>query len=153
MTKGERIAEQALLWVGTPFQMQQACRGAGCDCLGLIVGVVRELNLPEAQSPFARIADYQRVDSELLLRGLGETLDLVAVRREHHAIGIPEVGDLLLIDLKDEHGRMKPMHLAIHAGGNRMIHTLYYPGHAQVQRDLIGSAWWRRVDSIWRWRE
>lgn len=29
-------------WIGTPYRHQQAVRGAGCDCLGLIRGVWAE---------------------------------------------------------------------------------------------------------------
>lgn len=152
---GARVVARAMDWVDTPFEPQQSCRGAGCDCKGLIVGVARECGLPAAHSPFALINDYQRVDSGLLRRGLEATMDLVAQRRPGLFLGDADAlpGDLLLIDLKDERGRMKPQHLAIYARENRMIHTLFYPGLQQVRCDRIGSAWWSRVGSIWRWRD
>lgn len=151
---GAAVVAEAMRWIDTPFEPQQACRGAGCDCKGLIVGVARELDLPAARSSFAAIADYQLVDSALLVRGLEETMDRVARREPGQFLADADAlpGDLLLIDLKDQWGRMKPQHMAIYARENRMIHTLFYAGLQKVRCDRIGSAWWRRVDSIWRWR-
>lgn len=40
-TRGARLAvvAEARTWLGTKFADNQRCKGAGCDCLGLIVGV------------------------------------------------------------------------------------------------------------------
>lgn len=154
LTLGDQVVAEARRWINTPFEPQQSCRGTGCDCKGLIVGVARALDLPAARSRFAAIVDYQRVDIALLRQGLEATFDLIAQRRPGQSLGDANAmtGDLLLVDLADAHGRMKPQHLAIYAGNGRMIHTLYYPGLQLVREVPIGSAWWRRVDSIWRWR-
>ena len=37
----DRLVSEARLWLGTPYVHQMACRGAGCDCLGLVRGVWR----------------------------------------------------------------------------------------------------------------
>jgi len=34
-------------WIGTPYHDQQSLRGVGCDCLGLLRGLWRELVGPE----------------------------------------------------------------------------------------------------------
>ena len=39
----DRIVGIARSWIGTPYRHQSACKGAGCDCLGLIRGLWREL--------------------------------------------------------------------------------------------------------------
>ena len=43
------VVEMARTWIGTPYVHQTARRGAGCDCLGLVLGVWREVkgDLPE----------------------------------------------------------------------------------------------------------
>jgi cell wall-associated NlpC family hydrolase len=41
----ETLVKQARSWVGTPFKYQGRLKQVGCDCLGLIVGIARELNL------------------------------------------------------------------------------------------------------------
>ena len=38
-------------WIGTPYVHQASLKGAGCDCLGLLRGVVRELRGEEPESP------------------------------------------------------------------------------------------------------
>ncbi len=38
-----RVVEEARAWIGTPYRHQAATKGAGCDCLGLLRGVWREL--------------------------------------------------------------------------------------------------------------
>lgn len=40
---GAEIVACARGWIGTPFRHQAAVRGAGCDCLGLVRGVWREM--------------------------------------------------------------------------------------------------------------
>ena len=40
---GERVVELARSWIGTPYVHQASVRGVGCDCLGLLRGVWREL--------------------------------------------------------------------------------------------------------------
>lgn len=137
---GAAIVAEARAWIDTPFQGQQACKGAGCDCKGLIVGVARELGLPEAQSRWAQIADYRQADSALLIEGLAATMDPVADRTPIRP------GDLLLILLQG-----KPQHLAIYSGQNKMIHTLW-SGPARVRETPMCGLHWDAVHSIWRWR-
>src|SRR3712207_3786304 len=50
MTGREEIVAAARGWIGTPYRHQGALRGVGCDCLGLLVGVWRELT-GEAPGP------------------------------------------------------------------------------------------------------
>ncbi len=39
-----RIVAVARAWIGTPYLHQASTKGAGCDCLGLIRGVWREVH-------------------------------------------------------------------------------------------------------------
>lgn len=49
------IVTEARTWIGTPYQHQASLKGVGCDCLGLVRGVWRELigEEPERASPYA----------------------------------------------------------------------------------------------------
>jgi NlpC/P60 family putative phage cell wall peptidase len=49
------IVEAARGWIGTPYQHQASVKGAGCDCLGLLRGVWRELHgaEPETAPPYS----------------------------------------------------------------------------------------------------
>lgn len=40
---GTRAVREARRWIGTPYLHQASVRGAGCDCLGLLRGVWREI--------------------------------------------------------------------------------------------------------------
>lgn len=39
------LIEEARTWLGTPFRHQGRIRGVGCDCLGLLIGVAKALDL------------------------------------------------------------------------------------------------------------
>lgn len=47
MTAAASLADQVVAsardWIGTPYQHQMSCKGAGSDCLGLVRGVWREV--------------------------------------------------------------------------------------------------------------
>ncbi|SNY92807.1 putative phage cell wall peptidase, NlpC/P60 family [Cohaesibacter sp. ES.047] len=50
----QRVIDEALSWTGTPYTHQASCKGAGCDCLGLIRGVYRAFWLePETPPPYS----------------------------------------------------------------------------------------------------
>jgi NlpC/P60 family putative phage cell wall peptidase len=56
MTTREHIVAAARSWLGTPYRHQASVRGVGCDCLGLIRGLWRELvgDEPEAMPAYTR---------------------------------------------------------------------------------------------------
>lgn len=49
-----RVVAAARGWIGTPYRHQASRRGVGCDCLGLVRGVWREIygQEPEAPGPY-----------------------------------------------------------------------------------------------------
>lgn len=55
-TDPNAIVAAARGWIGTPYQHQASLKGVGCDCLGLLRGIWRELcgAEPEAVPPYAR---------------------------------------------------------------------------------------------------
>lgn len=50
-----RIVDIARTWIGTPYVHQASLKGVGCDCLGLLRGVWRELwgEEPEETPPYS----------------------------------------------------------------------------------------------------
>ena len=59
------VVAAARAWLGTPFQHQARVKGVGVDCIGLVIGVARELGLV---SPDFDIDAYPRVpDGKTLL--------------------------------------------------------------------------------------
>ena len=66
-----RIVAAARSWIGTPYLHQASLKGVGCDCLGLVRGVWREVigdepEAPGAYSPAWAEADGGGVGRDLL---------------------------------------------------------------------------------------
>lgn len=133
----QRIIDAARGWIGTPYQHQACCRGAGCDCLGLIRGVWRELygEEPESAPPYSM--DWGEADGGELLRD--------AARRHLQEIAISErlPGDVLLFrPLR----RAPARHAGILSAPGYIIHAC--SGHA-VREEPLG-AWERRIAHAFR---
>ena len=100
MLTRDAIAAAARGWVGTPYHHQASCKGVGCDCLGLIRGLWRELCGPEPESLPAYTRDWgDATGSETLLaaalRHLGGLINALAAWA---------VGDQSLISLAHAFG-------------------------------------------------
>ena len=133
-----QVVQIARTWLGTPYRHQGATRHAGCDCLGLIRGVWRELYGSEPQTPPPYRPDWaETLPGEPMLAAARRWL----VERE---VATAAPGDVLLF-------RMSPAaavkHCAIlaavptaHDPHPRMIHA--YWGRAVVESWL--GPWWRR---------
>ena len=55
MTSSQAVVARTRAWIGTPYRHQASLIGIGCDCLGLVRGVWREVlgPEPEAAPPYA----------------------------------------------------------------------------------------------------
>ena len=96
---GERIVAVAETWIGTPYRHQGATRGIGCDCIGLIRGIWRELygEEPEPVGPYAPDWAERGGEDRLLEAGIrlfGPALGggQVPAGVEHDEVGLPEIG-------------------------------------------------------------
>lgn len=63
------IVEAARAWIGTPYVHQASCRGLGCDCLGLVRGVWRDLHgtEPSPVPPYTQDWNEPQQSERLLL--------------------------------------------------------------------------------------
>jgi NlpC/P60 family putative phage cell wall peptidase len=90
-------------WIGTPYVHQASLKGVGCDCLGLLRGIWRDLygKEPEETPPYSR--DWAEATG-------AETL-YMALNRHAREINPPEIapGDVALF-------RMLPRGPAKHCG-------------------------------------
>jgi NlpC/P60 family putative phage cell wall peptidase len=130
MRRAEIVAA-ARGWLGTPYRHQASLKGAGCDCLGLVRGVWREVIGPEPEAPPPYTPDW----AEALGR---ETLLEAARRRLDETIpGAARAGDVLIFRM----GMGVPAkHCAILSNDGRIIHA--YWGRAVVETRL--TEWWAR---------
>ena len=133
-TRRARIVALARGWIGTPYAHQASCRGAGADCLGLVVGVWRDLrNAPPPTLP-AYSPDWGETGpGEPLLQALHDHLA--------PATGAMMPGQVLVMRMRA--GRMaKHLGILTHAGdAPRFVHA--YQAHGTVESPL--GPWARRV--------
>ncbi|MGX1741113.1 NlpC/P60 family protein [Bosea sp. NPDC055353] len=130
MTRDE-IVDAARLWLGTPYHHQASLRGVGCDCLGLVRGIWRDLCGDEPETP----PPYSPSWAESLRQ---ETLALAA-ERHLQPLTLADVrrGDVLLFRWREH---LPAKHCAILAGPGRIIHA--HDGAAVAE--VAFTPWWRR---------
>jgi NlpC/P60 family putative phage cell wall peptidase len=137
-----RIVATARDWIGTPYHHQASVKGAGCDCLGLIRGVWRELQGPEPEElpPYTR--DWGDVTgSEPLLAAARRYLVPVAVAEA-------QAGDVIVFRMQA--GVAK--HAGILTSGSLKTRAPVAPNEARFlhAQEGIGvaevplSRWWQR---------
>ncbi len=127
----ERIVASARSWIGTPYRHQASLKGVGCDCLGLVRGVWRDVvgEEPERVPPYA--PDWAEAAGK-------ETLAEAAAR---HLLPIPcraiAPGDVVLFRWRTH---LPAKHAAIIASESTMVHA--HDGAAVAEVAL--APWWRR---------
>ncbi|MBO0904927.1 NlpC/P60 family protein [Jiella sonneratiae] len=141
----DRTRETALAaargWLGTPYRHQGSARGIGCDCLGLLRGVWRELYGIEPEAPGAYAETWS-------LRAGPDRL-LCAAERHLRPIeaSAARPGDVLLFRWR----RGAPAtHCAVIDEGGRIIHA--YQGAAVVSTALP-RGWQGRIAGAFRFPE
>lgn len=136
-SKRERVVAAARDWLGTPYRHQASCKGVGCDCLGLIRGVWREVLGPEPERAPAYTPDWAEATGEERLLGAAHRL-MNRVRDEN-----AQRGDILLFRMI-ERGPAKHVGILVSdtLAEGRLIHA--YSGHGVCETRLTGS-WHRRL--------
>ncbi len=131
--QSERIISAARRWIGTPYHDQASVRGVGCDCLGLIRGVWREVigDEPTNIPPYTR--DWGEAgDVEVLAEGARKWLQPVPLE-------CIKPGCILLF-------RMKDIAIAKHCGilsnASHFIHAYERVGVIEQQ---LTKTWMRRL--------
>jgi NlpC/P60 family putative phage cell wall peptidase len=130
LTRAQIIAE-ARSWIGTPYRHQASLKGVGCDCLGLVRGVWRELigAEPERAPPYA--PDWAEASGD-------ESLAQAATR---HLIAVPidsfAPADVVLFRWRTH---LPAKHAAIVTAPDLMVHA--HDGAAVAEVAL--APWWRR---------
>lgn len=135
----QAVVAEARTWVGTKYQHQQMCKGAGVDC-GMLVGgtaigagVITHEFWAERFAPFQ---GYARMPSNGMLERVCRSF------MDEKPIADMQPADVLMMRFKSE-----PHHLAIVAdhpqGGLSIIHAL--AGAGEVVEHALDDKWRRRV--------
>lgn len=125
-----QVTDIARTWIGTPFHHQARLKGVGVDCIGLIIGVARELGVV---APDFDIPAYPRIpDGTTLL----EMADLHMTRVDDADM---QEGDVIVIKF-----RKYPQHFGIvgqHVnGGWSIIHSDALEGRVLEVRLMFSTA-------------
>ncbi len=134
-----RLAEG---WIGTPYRHQASLKGVGCDCLGLIRGIWRELYGQEPEHPPPYASDWAE-------RGGGDRLMEAALRHFGPPLPLVEArpGDVVLFRWRPQ---LAAKHAGILSGERQFIHA--YEQAAVVTSPLVPS-WRRRISGVFRFPE
>ncbi len=145
-----RIVRAARGWLGTPYHDQASVKGVGCDCLGLIRGVWREVVGPEPMPvpPYSR--DWGEAGPQEVL------VEAARAAMIELPIEAARTGDVVLF-------RMRQGAIAKHAGilssrrdhgGHSRRNTCSYFIHAYERTGVIEEplteAWARRIAFAFR---
>jgi NlpC/P60 family putative phage cell wall peptidase len=127
------IVEAARRWIGTPYLHQASLLHVGCDCLGLVRGVWREVigEEPEAAPPYT--PDWAEAF------GLETLLD--AANRHFTPASVESYGpgDILAFRFREH---LPAKHLGVATSATHMIHA---HGGVRVTEVAIGSHWRKRL--------
>jgi NlpC/P60 family putative phage cell wall peptidase len=135
------VALAALDWIGTPYLHQQSKRQLGCDCLGLVRGVWRDVVGAEPVSAPAYARDADEVE------GAGK---LAAVLAEWFIpIEAPVDGAVLLFRW---HRTLPPKHLGIvlKVGNDGLVEFAHAQNEIGVCRGRLDRFWQKRLVSVFR---
>jgi len=127
----QQIIVAARGWLGTPYRHQSAQKHAGCDCLGLIVGVWRELygSLAIELPPYS--SNWRDRSHALALNSLANKhLDCVQTQPLSK-------GNIVLLHMRSG---LPAKHCAIISDDDHFIHSQERIGVVEVPL----STWWRR---------
>ncbi|MDE2363136.1 MAG: C40 family peptidase [Hyphomicrobiales bacterium] len=128
----DQIVCAARGWIGTPYRHQASLKGVGCDCIGLVRGLWRELIGPEPEPMQPYTPDWAEASGVESLIALGE---------RHFVAADPAAfapGDLLVFRFRDN---SVAKHVGVASDATHMIHA---QDGARVAEVPIG-AWRRRI--------
>jgi len=142
-TAPARIVKSARRWIGTPYHDQASVRGVGCDCLGLLRGVWRDVVGPEPMPapPYSR--DWGETGPVEVLaeaaRAAMQELDVSDAR----------TGDVILFRMR---AGAIAKHVGILSGRPRSArsHFIHAYERTGVIEEYLTPAWQRRIAFAFR---
>ena len=140
-TTPARIVKATRRWIGTPYHDQASVRGVGCDCLGLLRGVWRDVVGPEPMPvpPYSR--DWGEAGPVEVLaeaaRAAMQELDVAEAR----------TGDVILFRMR---AGAIAKHVGILSGRSARSHFIHAYERSGVIEEHLTPAWQRRIAFAFR---
>lgn len=124
-----KIVSTARSYIGTPYR-HQGRSIAGMDCIGLVIRVGEDCGYQINHEKYV----YEQIPNPIVLwAGMNSNFKPQKVIRE---------GDILVFRIYKE-----PQHMALYAGGNRMIHA--YENISKVSEHNFTPAWQKRLLAVY----
>jgi NlpC/P60 family putative phage cell wall peptidase len=133
------IVDLAKQWLGTPYRHQGATKDVGCDCLGLVRGIWRELYGAEPEKVEPYTLDWAEAGGEEKL--------LRAASRHFQAAQQLSLGCLIAFRWRTD---LPAKHLGIYVGNHRFIHA--YERKSVVASPLVPQ-WRKRIAGVFDFPE
>lgn len=130
-TDQARIVAAAREWIGTPYHHQASLKGVGCDCLGLVRGIWRQIYGAEPQAVPAYSPDWGEAGTVETLLNAGRA------HFEEVPLETAEQGHVICFRVR---ATAIAKHLGILSGEGRMIHAQEGVGVVEV----LYAGWWQR---------
>ncbi|MFZ1812901.1 MAG: NlpC/P60 family protein [Rhizobiaceae bacterium] len=141
VTLAECLVAEARTWLGTPYRHQASVKGMGCDCLGLLRGVWRNVLGFEPVSVPAYTTDWGSAEaSETILEGARRILDPVMT-------GVPRAGDVIVFRWR---ANAVARHMGLASGPSSFIHAWEKAG---VVEAALVPQWRNRIAGLFSVRE
>jgi NlpC/P60 family putative phage cell wall peptidase len=140
-TTPARVVKATRRWIDTPYHDQASVRGVGCDCLGLLRGVWRDVVGPEPipVPPYSR--DWGETGPVEVLaeaaRAAMQELDVAEAR----------AGDIILFRMR---AGAIAKHVGILSSKTTFVHAYERTG---VIEEHLTPAWQRRIAFVFRFPE
>ncbi len=130
------VVEAARGWIGTPYLHQASLKGVGCDCLGLVRGVWRDVLGEEPQDVPPYTADWAEAAGR-------ETLaDAAFCHLRPVALEDAGAGDVLLFRWRSH---VPAKHCAILTGAfTARASTIIHAHEGCAVSEVALTGWWRR---------
>ncbi|HXJ01300.1 MAG TPA: hypothetical protein VNH44_08745 [Micropepsaceae bacterium] len=128
-------------WIGTPYVHQASLKGLGCDCLGLLRGVWRELMGDEPETPPPYSVDWAEASGD-------ETL-YTALKRHFAEIDRIDIapGDIALFRMA---ARGPAKHCGIVAEQGGVPTLIHARQNKRVSEEEFGRNWRRKLAYAFR---
>lgn len=148
MTPAEFVAV-ARSWIGTPYHDQaRGPKGAGVDCVGLVLAVALEVGILDGSEPFFTIKPWETTGgavNEVLpkwLEGLQDWTDNVDA---------PEEGAVAIFDRANMLPHIGIVSVIDYGGGVKSFGLIHaYTPEGKVIETRMDERWLRRLNTVWR---
>ena len=135
------VVATARAWIGTPYVHQASVKGIGCDCLGLLRGVWRELHgdEPEDMPPYS--PDWAEAT--------GNEAMYLALKRHLTEIDHKDIapGDVALFQMSP---RGPAKHCGIVAAKNGVTTLIHARQNKRVSEEPFSPFWWQKMRFLFR---